>query len=208
MVGEAELFREFFRQAFAAARGHGAGEEFLFWVLGSALASMGKRMGEHLIRLGMARMIRERLSGKVIDIGCGTGAFTLYFAAKEGVEEVVGIDREVRFEAAEKAAGRLGLPVEFHAVDFLEYRPKSPFDHAVLLYVLHDLDDPGLFLGKAMHLVRGGGEILIGDVDFGTLRDRIAASCEGKGLALEITKLGELETHGKRAVAFGAVIRR
>lgn len=65
---------------------------------------------------------RDEVSGRILDIGCGTGENTLYLR-QQGFE-VVGVDlsRHALQEAKKKSAER-GLDVPFHLMDALAVEP-------------------------------------------------------------------------------------
>lgn len=93
-------------------------------------------------------------SGKrVLDLGCGDGAYTLEFASL-GVAEVVGIDpAEVAIGAANEKAKRLGIDskVKFEVGNIYtlgSYLAGGRFDCIVLRGVLHHLPDPEKAIGN------------------------------------------------------------
>ena len=76
--------------------------------------------------------------GKVLDIGCGTGAL-LYSLAERGFE-AVGVDfSESMLKAAKKSTGN--LPVQFYRADVTRGLafPDQSFEFVVSSYVLHGL---------------------------------------------------------------------
>ncbi len=82
-----------------------------------------------------------RITGRVIDIGCGTGENAL-FLATSGLD-VVGVDGspEAVRQAREKA-NRRGLPVTFHLADVLELGDyRQSFDTATDSGVFHVFGD-------------------------------------------------------------------
>jgi cyclopropane fatty-acyl-phospholipid synthase-like methyltransferase len=82
-----------------------------------------------------------RLTGRVIDIGCGTGENALYFS--ESGLEVMGVDgspeaiRQARAKAAER-----GVATTFEVADVLDLRlTAEPFDTATDSGVFHVFED-------------------------------------------------------------------
>jgi 2-polyprenyl-3-methyl-5-hydroxy-6-metoxy-1,4-benzoquinol methylase len=103
---------------------------------------------------------RGEITGSVLDIGCGTGEHTLFFAA-EG-HEVWGIDSAplaIR-KAQEKAAER-GLTVHFLVMDALDLaRLARKFDTATdsgLFHTLSDEDRP-VFVDSLAAVLSPGGK--------------------------------------------------
>lgn len=84
---------------------------------------------------------------RVLDLGCGDGAYTVEFAAL-GVASVLGIDpASVAIEAAKKRAAQMGLDERVHFVTGNIYEinallREQEFDVIALRGVLHHLPDP------------------------------------------------------------------
>ena len=108
-------------------------------------------------------------SGEILDIGCGFGLFSLYFAATEKERRIVGVDSNARrIEYARQSARRLGLDnVEYHAGDALEWEGGRRFDAVYLLDLVHHLPRAEVpdFLERIRGLIRPGGVLLIKDVE-------------------------------------------
>ena len=97
------------------------------------------RASEHLTRL-----VSERgLSGRALDVGCGTGTNSLWLAG-HGFQ-VLGLDiAPLAIEAARAKAEQAREPeVRFAALDFLsEAVPGGPFDLVFDRGVFHTFDEP------------------------------------------------------------------
>jgi len=98
----------------------------------------------------------------VLEVGCGTGQFLAYLAAK-GVEDFVGIDADggVRAAIPETAANRF---VESDLADFVtENTGKRRFDRVVLFDVLEHLTlEQGIAALESLHaIVADGGRLAI-----------------------------------------------
>lgn len=77
--------------------------------------------------------------GRVLDIGCGFGLFSLYYARLHPQLQILGIDRnKERVERARLAAERLGIAnVRYEVGDVTEYAFPSQFDGAYMLDIVH-----------------------------------------------------------------------
>ena len=204
----ADILRSFFAAALERFRASGADPDLLHWLLGSALASFPARRRELEVRRGIAEALCATLRGRVLDVGCGTGIFSLFFASVPGVEEVVAVDTAEGFAVARDVAPGLGLPVRFVPADFLDFHGGGRFDRVVFLWVLHDCADPRPFLERAREVLAPEGAIAVGDVDFGGLREAIREFGMDAGLEVEIADRGELMSHGRPARAFLARLWR
>ncbi|MBV8816807.1 MAG: class I SAM-dependent methyltransferase [Acidobacteriaceae bacterium] len=80
-------------------------------------------------------------SGRVLDIGCGFGLFSLYYARVNPKLEIVGIDRNAaRIERARRAAERLGIRnVHYEVGDVTTYPIREAFDGAYMLDIIHHI---------------------------------------------------------------------
>src|SRR5256712_12479114 len=78
-------------------------------------------------------------SGPVLDIGCGFGLFSLYYAATGPGRFVRGLDLSARRIAmARRAAGRLGLENGAYEVrDARDFKGDTPGAPAYMLAILH-----------------------------------------------------------------------
>ena len=108
-------------------------------------------------------------SGAVLDIGCGFGLFSLYYASVAPGLTLRGLDRNPRRIAmAQRAVDRLGLTnVSYEVADARDYRPDREYDAAYMLDIVHHIGEEDVRplpeqLAKA---VRCGGRLLIKDVD-------------------------------------------
>jgi SAM-dependent methyltransferase len=84
-----------------------------------------------------------RITGSVLDLGCGTGEQALFLAARG--HAVFGLDGSAAAiaRARGKAAER-GLPVEFHVWDPLELeRLRKRFETVIDVGLFHGFDDAG-----------------------------------------------------------------
>jgi 2-polyprenyl-3-methyl-5-hydroxy-6-metoxy-1,4-benzoquinol methylase len=108
-------------------------------------------------------------SGNVIDIGCGFGLFSLYFASVNPNLRIHGIDlNQRRIEIAQKTAERLGIQnVSFAVGDAREYRVQMELDGAYMLDLVHHIPESAVkpLIGDVINRIRQGGTIVVKDVD-------------------------------------------
>jgi 2-polyprenyl-3-methyl-5-hydroxy-6-metoxy-1,4-benzoquinol methylase len=107
--------------------------------------------------------------GRLLDIGCGFGLFSIYFAMTGRRRRIRGVDPDRRrVEMARRVAAQLGVAdrVEYE-VGTAEALPLvEPYDGIYMLDVLHHLrrDQQVPLLHRLRRLVRPGGTLLIKDV--------------------------------------------
>jgi SAM-dependent methyltransferase len=108
------------------------------------------------------RYVRPRAGQRILDIGCGPGEIVPYLP--EGVEYVgYDISPEYIGWAKRRFPGR----GEFYAVPFQEseLRRHQPFDTAIVIAVLHHVDDKEArnLLALLKRAVRSGGRVITAD---------------------------------------------
>src|SRR5882724_6387883 len=81
--------------------------------------------------------------GRVLDLGCGFGLFSLYYASVLPALTVEGFDLNPRrIEMARAAARRLGLGnVRYEVGDVMDYRGGARFDAAYMLDIVHHIPE-------------------------------------------------------------------
>jgi ubiquinone/menaquinone biosynthesis C-methylase UbiE len=120
----------------------------------------------------------ESLPGeRILDVGCGTGNFSLKLAAAGAVVTGVDLSEEMLTVARRRAAG------EGRSIDFLPGAGESlpfddgSFDAAITMATLEFVDDPEKVLGEMLRVTRPGGRVLVGvinrDSPWGQLYNRI-----------------------------------
>ena len=105
------------------------------------------------------RSFRRRCSaGRVLDVGCSTGAFLHQLQQRfPGSYQVTGLD--VAGPALDHAE-RYGVPVS--RVPFLEHGSGEPaFDAITFWAVLEHVEQPGQFVARAASLLRPGGHCFV-----------------------------------------------
>ena len=116
------------------------------------------------------------LSGRVLEVGAGTGTNFAYYPPT--VTEVVAVEPEVRLAPqARDAAAEAPVPVTVSAgtvETFLRDSEPEPFDAVVSSLVMCSIDDPDTVLRQLFSLVRSGGELrFLEHVRSGGVRGRI-----------------------------------
>jgi cyclopropane fatty-acyl-phospholipid synthase-like methyltransferase len=108
-------------------------------------------------------------SGAVLDIGCGFGLFSLYYAATAPGRFVRGLDLSARrIATARRAAQRLGLDnVTYELGDARDFKGDTEVAAAYMLDIVHHVPPatvPAL-LAQLRRCLPPGGRLLVKDVD-------------------------------------------
>ncbi|NLW37287.1 MAG: class I SAM-dependent methyltransferase [Peptococcaceae bacterium] len=120
-----------------------------------------------------ARLVMERLDlqqgHRVIDLGCGTGAFAIPAARICRKVYAVDISRAMLERCAEKARAAGLHNIETHCAGFLTYEHKeAPVDAVVSVAALHHLPDfwKAVALKRIYNMLKPGGKLYLFDVVF------------------------------------------
>jgi ubiquinone/menaquinone biosynthesis C-methylase UbiE len=108
--------------------------------------------------------------GTVLDIGCGFGLFSLYYAQLFPAVRFRGLDLNGRRIAiAAEAARRLGLTNTSYAVGDARTLRATDGEHAAayMLDIVHHIPPETVepLLGELYKTIRGGGRLIVKDVD-------------------------------------------
>jgi 2-polyprenyl-6-hydroxyphenyl methylase/3-demethylubiquinone-9 3-methyltransferase len=107
--------------------------------------------------------------GRVLDLGCGFGLFSLYYASVRPDLEIEGVDLNARRIAmARRAAERLGLrTVRYEVGNATEFRGGRVFDAAYMLDIVHHIPAETVrpLLEQVCKALPAGGRLLVKDVD-------------------------------------------
>jgi len=107
--------------------------------------------------------------GRVLDVGCGFGLFSLYYASVCPGLEIAGLDRNPRRIAMAREAGRrLGLAnVRYEVGDARDFRGGELFDAAYMLDIVHHIPQEAVrpLLEQLAKVLPPGARLLIKDVD-------------------------------------------
>jgi 2-polyprenyl-3-methyl-5-hydroxy-6-metoxy-1,4-benzoquinol methylase len=106
--------------------------------------------------------------GDILDLGCGFGLFSLYYAIMGPERRITGVDLDARrIEMARRCAASLGVTnARYHAEDVLQWRDDRTFDAIYMLDLVHHLPVatvPGTLERIAARLAPGG-TLVIKDV--------------------------------------------
>ncbi|MBY0457874.1 MAG: class I SAM-dependent methyltransferase [Gemmataceae bacterium] len=116
--------------------------------------------GRHLVRIGTLMTLLPPAPARVLDLGCGTGWTSLFFA-RAGYA-VVGVDiapEMVRMADGLRAADGLAN-LTFVASDYEQLNFRDEFDAVVFFDSLHHAEDEGLAVAKAFAALKPGGVFL------------------------------------------------
>ena len=108
---------------------------------------------------GLREKLVPRASGRVVEIGVGTGMNFAYYA---GVESVHGIEPDPHMLARARArAEKLRFPIELEQVgaEALPY-DDATFDTAVVTWVLCTIPDPHAAVREVVRVLKPGGRML------------------------------------------------
>jgi 2-polyprenyl-3-methyl-5-hydroxy-6-metoxy-1,4-benzoquinol methylase len=107
--------------------------------------------------------------GRVLDLGCGFGLFSLYYASQHPRLQIEGIDLNPRRIAmAREAAAKLALPnVRYDVGNASEFRGGRPYDAAYMLDIVHHIPAETVrpLLDQVAKALLPGGRLLIKDVE-------------------------------------------
>lgn len=124
-----------------------------------------KRGGDTIAFYRERYTIQEMFEGKtVLDVGCGAGGKTMYYAA-QGVKHIVGMDIVPHYkEEAEALAQELGYADRFTFVvgdaahtDF----PDNSFDTIIMNDAMEHVDRPDLVLAEVRRILKPGGRLYV-----------------------------------------------
>lgn len=109
-------------------------------------------------------------NGRVLDVGCGFGLFSLYFASCEEGRTIQSFDLNPdRIQLARESSVRLGLAdrIQFENCNVLDYEFKDQVDTVVMLDLIHHIPSsvvPDL-IGHFYDTISENGVVLIKDIE-------------------------------------------
>ena len=106
--------------------------------------------------------------GEILDLGCGFGLFSLYYAIMGPERRITGVDLDARrIEMAKRCAAALGVTnASYHAEDVLRWRDERTFDAIYMLDLVHHLPQAAVAqtLERLTARLAPGGTLIIKDV--------------------------------------------
>ena len=108
-------------------------------------------------------------AGRVLDLGCGFGLFSLYYASVRPGLQIEGFDLNPRRIAmAQEAARKLGLAnVRYEVGNATDFRGPRLFDAAYMLDIVHHIPAETVrpLLEQMAKVLPAGGRLVIKDVE-------------------------------------------
>lgn len=137
----------------------------------SARLSLAERARlEAVVRFGPYRPLSRRTPGRMLDIGCGSGALASTFAGHGW--SVAGVEPSA--EAADRARAA-GVEVHTGTLDDAPWQGPT-FDAIVFNHSLEHVPDPLASLRQAAALLRDGGMLAVAVPNFGCWQRRLFAA--------------------------------
>lgn len=114
---------------------------------------------ERVAGLSWRRTVLEGCRGRVLDLGCGTGANFPVWRTMAGVDLYAAEPDPHMLRRARRRAERLGLAAEFAGApaERLPY-PDGFFDCVAMTLVLCTVDDPSRSIAEVARVLKPGGE--------------------------------------------------
>lgn len=118
--------------------------------------AMSSREPESLRRLRRENL--AGLTGRVLEVGAGTGTNFEFYPAT--ATEVVAVEPERRLAVlADEAAARAGVPITVSTDTVEQFTDAQPFDAVVCSLVLCSVDNPEAVVAQLFSLLRPGGQL-------------------------------------------------
>jgi len=118
--------------------------------------AMSSREPESLRRLRRENL--AGLTGRVLEVGAGTGTNFEFYPPT--VTEVVAVEPERRLAVlAQQAAAGAGVPITVSTDTVEDFADAEPFDAVVCSLVLCSVGDPEAVVGQLFSLLRPGGQL-------------------------------------------------
>jgi tocopherol O-methyltransferase len=165
-----------------------------FWIRGDETKEQAQiQLIEHL-----AQVARIQPGGEILDVGCGTGAGSIYLA-KHYQAKVTGITiSSIQVDMARKAAAAERANATFLLMDAEAMTFEKSFDVIWSIESISHYHDIGSFFGSAAKLLRPGGKLAVIDwfkkenLDEANHKNHIVPI--EKGMLVELRTMPEYET--------------
>jgi tocopherol O-methyltransferase len=130
-----------------------------YWIRGDESKETAQvQLIEHL-----AQAARIPCGAKILDVGCGFGASSIYLARKYGAEATGITISQVQVEMANQAAAKAGVSAKFVLMDAEAMTFEDSFDVAWSVESISHYQDIPRFFASAVALLRPGGTVAITD---------------------------------------------
>jgi len=130
-----------------------------YWIRGDESKETAQvQLIEHLAKAaGVPR------GAKILDVGCGFGASSIYLARNYGADATGITISQVQVEMANKAAAEAGVNVKFLLMDAEAMTLEQPFDVVWSVESISHYQDIPKFFASAAELLQPGGTLAITD---------------------------------------------
>jgi trans-aconitate 2-methyltransferase len=108
---------------------------------------------------GLLSLIRPAENMKALDVGCGSGDFTLELHERLNIAETLGLERSEQMLAAANCRAKAGLT--FQSGDINDLKLSSAYDLIFCNGVFHYAEDKAALLGQFREHLNPGGQIAI-----------------------------------------------
>lgn len=146
--------------------------------------SASDSFSDNIERPAIEQLIGELAGARVLDLGCGSGTYSLSFAEKES--EVVGLDLSpTMISLAQERARQLGVEVDFRVADIREPLPfnDAGFDIVFTGTALHYVENIEAFMREAARLMKPTARLVASVLHpMSTARFPLADSADVEGL--------------------------
>jgi len=130
-----------------------------YWIRGDE----SKEIAQVQLIQHLAEVAKIKKGSKILDVGCGLGASSIYLA-KHYQAEVTGITiSPVQVEMARRAAAKAGVPAQFLLMDAEVMEFQSPFDVLWSVESISHYQQRGSFFAAAANVLRNSGTMAIID---------------------------------------------
>ena len=116
--------------------------------------------GEHNILAIKKILNKQRLKGRVLELGCGNGTYSSTLAGKADALHVTDFSDQMVSFCQNRLNGLANVVVEKQDCFNLSYSDRE-FDAVVMVNLLHIVPDPEVALNEAHRVLKTGGAIIV-----------------------------------------------